>query len=425
MAIYSINAKGVEAPPTLDADNNQFAIQYNCEELTADPRCLPPDPEALTMTMSQSERERINGLNSIARDTGGQPFNDTNNLGDALGRAFDANRFYYVLSYHLPSSSNAEEFRNIKVRVRNHPEYSIRTARGFATFKTTSKLEDEAAIAPQQRMLRAMNFPLPVTELPVSARADFMESESDDKQVTLTIYLDGDKLQYEEQDQGNAVKLEILYAIYDVSGNQVDAISAKVESKLSSERLEQAKTGGYRFSRRVALKPGFYQARVGVREEGIDRMGTAAAWVEVPELAPAKLQMSSLMLRSSLDTNPASSEGMNVSELEQIKMVQGIHLYDRNDFCDYSFRVYEGNLNPAGPDLVLLKELLRDGKPVKQEPWRPIPAEDKNKDSKGWFDLEGDVELSGFDPGVYELRISVKNTAANNVVQRSAVFGVE
>lgn len=425
VTIYSINAKGVQAPPTLDAGSNQFAVQYNCEELTADPRCLPPDPEAMTMTVSESEREKMNGLYSLAQDTGGQLFNDTNNLGEALGRAVDANRFYYVLSYHLPSGSNPDKFRNIKVRVRNHPEYSIRTARGFAPFKTTSKLEDEAAMPPRQRLLQFMNLPLPVTELPVSARADFMESEADDKQVTLTVYMDGDKLQYREQDQGNALKLEILYAIYDVSGNQVDAISAEVESKLSSERLQQAKAAGYRFSSRVGLKPGFYQARIGVREEGTERMGTAAAWVEVPELTPSKLQMSSLMLHSALDTNPASNEGMNVSELEQIKMVQGIPLYDRNDFCDYSFRVYEGILNPAGPDLVLLKELLRDGKPVKQESWRPIPAEDKNKDSKGWFDLDGDVELSGFDPGVYELRISVKNAAANNVVQRSAVFGVE
>jgi hypothetical protein len=75
--------------------------------------------------------------------------------------------------------------------------------------------------------------------------------------------------------------------------------------------------------------------------------------------------------------------------------------------------------------LLLLKELLQNGKPIKQEPWRPISAEDRNKDSKGWFDLDGDVELSGFASGVYELRISVKNAGSNNSVQRTAVFGVE
>jgi hypothetical protein len=425
VVIYSIDAKGLQAPPTIDASRNQAAANYDCGENPVDPACLPPDPESLISFVSESEREELNGLHSIALDTGGKLFNDTNNLGDALGRAFDANRFYYVLSYYLPAGSDFRKFRNVKVRVKGHPEYTVRTARGFAPSETTAKLEDDAAQTPQQRLLRVMNKPLPVTDLAVSAQADFMETESDDKQVTLTVYFDGNKFQYREQDQRNAVQLELLYAIYDASGKQVDGISAHVEGQLTSERLQQAKSGGYRFSRRVTLKPGVYQARIGVREESTDRMGTASAWVEVPELAPARLEMSSLMLHNPLDTNPADKEGMNVSELEQIKMVQGIPLYARNDFCDYSFRVYEGSLSSAGSDLLLMKELLQDGKPVKQEPWRPISPEDKNKDNKGWFDLDGDVELSGFTPGVYELRISIKNAKANNVVQRSAVFGVE
>lgn len=425
VVIYSIGAKGLQAPPTIDASRNQASAGYDCGEDPVDPACLPPDPESLISYVSESEREELNALHSIAQDTGGKLYNDTNNLGDALSRAFDANRFHYVLSYYLPSGSDSRKFRNIKVRVKNHPEYTVRTAKGFAPSDTMAKLEDEATKTPQQRLLRAMNSPLPLTDLRVSAQADFVETETDDKQATLTVYFEGDRFQYREQDQRNAVELEILYAIYDASGKQVDGISAHVEGKLTPERIQQAKTSGYRFSQRVTLKPGIYQARIGVREEGTDRMGTAAAWVEVPALAPTRLELSSLMLRNPLDANPEAEEGMRVGKLEQIKMVQGIPLYARNDFCDYAFRIYEGSLNPGGADLLWMKELLLDGKPVRQEPWRTIPADERDKDGKGWFDLDGDVELSEFEPGVYELRVSVKSSAANKVVQRSAIFGVE
>ena len=425
VVIYSIDAKGVQTPPTIDASRNQAGANYDCGEDPVDVACLPPDPESLVTTVSESEREVLNGLHSIAQDTGGKLFNDTNNLGDALGRAFDANRFHYVLSYYPAAGNDARKFRSLKVRVRNHPEYTVRAARGFAPMEIAAKQEDEAAKTPQQRLLRAMNLPLPRTDIAVSAQADFVETGTDDKQVTLTVYFEGDRFQYREQDQRNKIELEILYAIYDASGKQAEGISAHVEGKLTPERLEQAKTSGYRFSRRVSLKPGIYQVRIGVREEGTDRTGTASAWVEVPDVAPFKLQMSSLMLHSPLESNPADNEGLNVSELEQIKMIQGIPLYARNDFCDYSFRVYEGNKSPAGSDLLLMKELLRDGKPVRQDSWRPISADDKNKDEKGWFDLDGDIELSGMTSGIYELRISVKNPATNNLVQRSAVFGVE
>jgi hypothetical protein len=106
-------------------------------------------------------------------------------------------------------------------------------------------------------------------------------------------------------------------------------------------RGEQAMTSGYRFLRRLTLKPGFYHARIGIREEGTDRMGTAAAWIEVSEVTPNKLAMSSLILRNPLDLGPVvDREGINVSDLEQIRIVQGVPLYAHGDFCDYFFRIH-------------------------------------------------------------------------------------
>ena len=72
-----------------------------------------------------------------------------------------------------------------------------------------------------------------------------------------------------------------------------------------------------------------------------------------------------------------------------------------------------------------MREVLRDGKPVKQEKWKLIEEEDKELDSKGWFDFDGDVELSEFTQGVYELRITVKDTKSNDTVQRATIFAVE
>jgi hypothetical protein len=352
-------------------------------------------------------------------------YNDTNDLGEALGRALDANRFYYVLSYYLPPRSDEHVFRRIRVRVRNHPEYAIRTARGFSAAETTAKLEEETGKTPQQRLIKAMNAPMPVTDIGVSAEADFLETASDDRQVSLTVYFDGDRLKYQEQDQLHHVKLEIVYVVYDSAGKQVEGTSAHVEGHLTAERLAQAKTSGFRFSRRLSLKPGAYQARIGVREEGTNRMGTASAWVEVPELEKEKLEMSNLMLRNPLDTDPAAKEGMNVSELEQVKMVQGIPLYAHDDFCDYSFRVHRTAQTSSESDLTWMNELYRNGKLVKQEPWHPISAEEVEEDRKGWFDLDGEVDLSGFNPGIYELRVSIKDARLNKTIQRTAVFGIE
>jgi VWFA-related protein len=463
VVIYSIDAKGLQAPLTIDAslgmpsypDSNlpnfetamelctqaaqqaavdpTFHVPMECRPCGGklDRRChFAPDPGQWSSFLNSSEREVMNGLHSLAEETGGKMYDGTNNLGDALGRAFDANRFYYVLSYYLPARSDNVEFRKIKVRVRNHPEYSVRTARGFALAELAAA-EAESVKTPQQRLLQAMKAPLPVTDLGVSARADFVETENDDKTVSLTVYFDGDRFQYREQDQGNVFGLEILYAIYDSSGKQVEGVSANVQGNLSHDRLTQAKTTGYRFSRRLTLKPGVYQARIGVREEGTNRMGTATAWVDVPELAQDKLEMSSLILSSPLDIDSANAEGsadaggMDVSGLEQIRMVQSIPLFARGDFFDYSFRVHRGTSAVAEPKLEWMPELFHGDRLIKEGQWLPIPLEKDDIDGKGWMDVYGEVDIGKFGPGVYELRVSVKDSRSNKTVQRTAVFSVE
>ena len=318
-------------------------------------------------------------------------YDGTNDLGAALGRAFDANRYYYVLSYYLPTRGDNLAFRKIKVRIRNHPEYSVRTARGFAMSDLTVETEAESLKTPQQLLLKGMKAPLPLTDLPVSARADFLETESDDKKVSLTVYVDGDRFQYREQDQRNVFELEILYAIYDSSGKQVEGISAHVQGNLSRDRLTQAKTKGYRFYRRLTLKPGVYQVRVGVREEGTNRMGTATAWVDIPELAQNKLEMSSLILSNPLDIDTEGAEGIDVSDLEQIKMVQESRLFERSDSFDYSFRVYQGPLALAKPGLEWMPELFQGGRLIKPGQWLPISVDKDDIDSKGWMDVNSEV----------------------------------
>ena len=49
----------------------------------------------------------------------------------------------------------------------------------------------------------------------------------------------------------------------------------------------------------------------------------------------------------------------------------------------------------------------------------------KKAGDKGWLDVEGEVDLAGFAPGIYELRVTVKEKASNKTAQRAAVFSVE
>ncbi|MEJ2245681.1 MAG: VWA domain-containing protein [Acidobacteriota bacterium] len=459
VVIYSIDAKGLQIPPEIDVSKRSPARDINydimvqclkaCPEVDVDdeckkgcveqnplsldcledidrfndPLCDFPEPGALTSYLESSETEKLNGLHSLAVETGGKMYDKTNDLNESLGQALDDNRFFYVLSYYPAAGKGDQRFRRIEVRVRDHPEYTVRSPRGFWPSTIMESLEEDAPTTPQERLVHAMGSPLPITDLGVSARADFIETEDDDKQVSLTVYFEGDRLQYREQEQGRIVELEVMSFIYDSSGDQVDGISAQVEGRLTFEGVKKAQNYGFRYLRRLALEPGVYQARIGVREAGTDRIGTATTWMEVPELYPDKVEMSDLILSNPLDMS-FDSEGIDVSKLEQIKMVQGIPMYAQSDIFYYSFRVHHISGVPAESNLLLRRELLREGKPIRTGEWMTITAEQENTDGKGWLHLDGEYDISSLDPGVYEMQITVKSVPSEETVQRAVAFGV-
>jgi VWFA-related protein len=365
--------------------------------------------------------EKLDILAALAKDTGGEFYMNENNLSGLLGRALESNRFYYVLGYYLkPDALEDRKFHSIKVRIRNHPEYNIRTIRGFSPSDIRKELADEGEKTPQQRLLQSLNKALPLTDLSVSAQMDFVEAAADGQKVSLTVRFDGDKLQYKQQDKNNAFTVEILSVIYDSAGKQVESLSTSVQGTLTPERMTQGRTNGYVFSKELMLKPGVYQARVGVRETDTQRMGTAAAWVEVPDLERSKLALSSLLL---LDPLPAS--GSNAGELKQVRLVQGIRIYPRDEFCGYILRVFRNVNTPIGSDLTLKTELLKDGKPAKQNQWLPLIKENRDKDDKGNVFVGGKVNLAGLKSGIYELSVSVKDARVKKTAQRTAIFGIE
>ena len=373
------------------------------------------------LSFEDPDPEKQDALVALAKETGGEFYSNDNNLSGLLGRAFESNRFYYVLAYYLKPANNAAKFRSIKVHIRNHPEYSVRSPRGYSSSEILAKT-DEKETAPHQRLIRAVNAPLQASNLKVSAKMDLINPQEDPQHVSLTVGFDGEKLQYESQDQRHAFTVEILYVIYDSNGKQVDGQAGSVQGSLTPERLDLARANGYVFSKLLTLKPGAYQARVGVREPTSERTGTTSAWIEVPNLRQSKIALSSLLFLdppSVVDADPT-----NPSELRTIAMVQGVRLFHHTNVCTYAFQVYRSANSAVGSDLTCKAELLKNGKPTKKSQWLPLSG-GKNQSNNGQVYVRGKVDLAGLDPGMYELSVSVRDARSNKIAQRTAMIGIE
>lgn len=405
VTIYSIDAGGLRPPSFFDASRPNAGT----------------DPRIMSYS-SASERDLQDGLNALARDTGGEPFFNTNDLGGALQKALDRNRVYYALAYYPSGANDKKSFRQITVRVRTHPEYKVRTQKGYLADELVKERKDHQASTPEQRLAQAIVASLPVTTLGLAVEADYLESDADEAQVSVQVSLDADRLQYREQNGRYLFALQVATLVFDSSGKRIDARSETINGNLLPERLALAKKTGYRYAKRLTLKPGLYQIRVGVRETSTDRIGTAWASVEVPNLTRQKLALSSIVL---LDSQRSSSSSTSAQDPIASRFVQGIRFYQKNDSLTYYFRIY-CDLTRGNPETQLLMQtgVFQGDKVMAQANWQPVAARQLGKDRKSIAAGE-EIKVSNLLPGIYELRVAVKDPASNRIASQSVVFGVE
>lgn len=406
--IYSIDAKGLAPSGFFDASLGN----------------IPNDPR-ISSFISAGERDLENGLNALAKDTGGEAFFNTNDTAGAMGRALDDNQVYYALAYYPAGEESEKKFRKITIRIKDHPEYVVRTQRGYLPADLAKKAKENEAKTPQQRFVDAILAPLPATAIGVAATADFIESVADAAQVTVQIHIDGKTISYREENGRRRFETEIVTMIFNSDGKRVDLKSETIQGNLRPERAELAKQNGIIYLKRFQLKPGLYQVRIGVREAGGERVGTAAAWVEVPDTSK-KLTPSSLILSDTVavgveqDSHDAKGGAPSPS-----KVIQGVRYYRNGQPLVYVFRLHNAVAkDQAESDAEMQIEILKDEKAILSVPWQPVTTRQIGKDAKGLV-MGGQLTLRQLEAGIYELRISVKSPKAKRPVQRSAAFGVE
>lgn len=400
VVIYTIETRGLEPPAITDVSQRG-------------PVGLP----AAQTFLNGERNENQNVMNALARDTGGEPIRNSNDIKAGMKRSLDENAVYYSIGYYPASEEAPKKLRKLTVRVKSHPEYKVRAQQGYIPAIFAKANAEDAARTPKDRLLRAMVSPLATSGIGIYATADFMETEADDSQVTLQVYIDGEKLQYREEEERRKFELDLLAVVFNSTGGQVTANETAIRSKLQAATYEAGKVAGYRFTTRVPLQPGFYQFRIGVREPETDMMGTAAAWVQVPDTKKKKLALSNVLL-----TDPAGMDHLVALGKESITLQsatrRGVRVYKPNDQLAYYVRVY----NAPARGLVYQVQITQGDKVLAEAPWKPIP--ESNASATKGIELGRMFPLEGLPPGFYELRVKVKGEKEKKSIDREITFEV-
>ena len=172
---------GVDNQAQLEASINA-AAKANVAIYPIDARGLMADPPGggaskaasrgtgiFTGSVYNSQRATINDsqetLATLAADTGGKAFLDSNELSLGIVQAQQEYRSYYVLGYYSTNLAMDGKYRKITVKLNNNQSAKLEFRQGYYADKVWGKFNGQDK---EQQLKEAMNAGDPVTDIPLA-----------------------------------------------------------------------------------------------------------------------------------------------------------------------------------------------------------------------------------------------------------------
>ena len=412
VVIYSMNATGLQPLGLTAADNTNNKSPALVRQLVSDRRTLA--------------FENQDGLSYLAEQTGGIAIHDTNDLGGGIKRVLDDQKGYYLIGYRPEDSTfdakGRRTFHKLSLKVLRPGKYNVRTHTGFFGFSD----EDRTAgpLSTTNQLLGALFSPFGSSGVRVRLTSFFANDVKDGSIARSMLHISAGDLVFVDQPGGwHQAVFDVVAATFGDNGGVVDHIARTHTFRVKDEAYERVVRDGFDYLLTFPIKnPGAYQLRTAVRDHGSQRIGSAAQFIEIPDLKKNRLILSSLVvsgqaaLNNETAGNGAASVAAHADDADETDPTYSaaVRQFHVGAIINYGVAVYNARLNKDGspPQVQTQVRLFRDGKPVfvgKETPLNLSGATDFNR-----LGASGAVQVgSNMEPGEYVLQVIVTDLLAD------------
>jgi VWFA-related protein len=357
-------------------------------------------------------------LYTLAEQTGGRVYVNSNNLNAGLTAAMEEISNYYLLSWRPdPETNRGGKFRRIEVSVVGKPDLKVRARRGFLTegAATTAKATgNKAASSPapvktaDDELREALNDLLPRKGLPAALSVNYLDLPEKVTMLTVGMKIPGEALTYEQAaDKFNAV-LDVLGAVYDEKGQPLSSFKDTLKASAASTDPANLRTQKVVYTTQVPIKPGLYQVRIAARDAQGKRTGSAMEWIEVPDLSKGSLTMSSLFI-SELKAGQAQSDE-EALKLPNMSIDRRFANTSKLLFLTYIYNAARNSTGANAPDVGIQIQILSGLKPILKTPVLNVSTEGLSDLSR--IPYSAAIPLTGIPAGRYLMQITTTDRVA-------------
>ena len=354
-------------------------------------------------------------LTQLALQTGGQAFNNSNNVKMAFERVDSDLRNYYMLGYTPINSTFDGKFRTIQVKVKRSG-LTIASRKGYFAVRNpgSSPLTDWEAPA-----LGALEQKPVPNAFPVRAGALLFPERGRPGLVPVVVAVKTAPLTFQPDKDGKnyTSDFSVLVRFLDRDNQVVRKVSEHYEIRGELAQIERAKQGEVVFYRESELPAGIYSMETVVHDAPSGKSSVRFATVEVPRYVENTLRMSSLVVVLRGETVPEKDRRAdNPMQVNGVALSPnlGDAISKASKELPFYFAIYPAKQG-SGPDVTI--ELLQNGKVVTRLPMPVPPA-----DASGRVQQLGRLPLDQLAAGTYELRAIVKQ--GDQQVTRSSLLRI-
>ena len=360
-------------------------------------------------------------LYTLAADTGGKAFMDTNDLSGVFSVVQKDTSAYYVLGYTSSNHLKDGRYRRLKVTA-NRADVKLEYRAGYYTDRDYQHMRSTDR---EEQLQDELAAELSQTDVAVYAGVAYFRQDDSHYYLAVSLVIPGSQIPFvQAKDKDNAT-IDIIGQVLESGKLPVGRLRDTV--KLAVDSTQQVRRKNVQYNTGFALAPGNYHLKFVVRENSTGRMGSFETDVRIPDLRKVPLRMSTVVLSSQRVPSTAKKTKFQPLISEQTELVPSVtHVFQQDQKLYLQYEVYDsgktkanegGNGGQAKNEHQTVRvltsiEFLRGD--VKVYETKPLLAQEITAPDRKAVVFQMEIPLESLKPGFYTCQINVIDDVSGN-----------
>jgi VWFA-related protein len=382
-----------------------------------------PSPTGITQFTGQAATTLVTNfqrsqdtLYSLAKDTGGKPLFDNNDLSLGIVQAAESIASYYILGYTSTHTAMDGKFHRVRVTLREGLDAELAYRQGYFADKAFAKF---TAADKERQLEEALMLENPVTDITLAMEVNYFQLNSAEYFVPVSVKIPGSELALARRRGAARTEIDFIGEVKDDYGITMQNVRDKLDIKLSDQTAAELARRPVQYETGFTLLPGKYVVKVLARDNETGRIGTYQANFSIPNLnrETARVPISSVVLGSqrvpianAIYSVKKNAESVNPLVFDGEKLMPSVtRVFSRSRDLYVFLQAYERLETSTQPLVAFVTFYRGEAKVLETEPLAVTGEVDPRTKA---MPLRFSVPLEGLAAGRYDCQVTVLEPGA-------------